>query len=285
MFKQRVLIALSGTLAVFSMITSPLPAVDGSLFLGTVGPVERIDGVTPGVDPYDQAAIDYVNFRPAIDGFFNSFFDATSETYSPPPTGFGSIPIPGGSEVRLYIISEEAGYSNQLGFVNGNFDLTHPDNANSLIFDQIDTIVDPAGPPVDLLRENDYVVLYDNTTGTESIDFFLIQDGADADPNDGLVERIYWTQAGLNEDGQRHAFINMGTQGIYIYYLIAFEDLNRNSNINNPQGTMPSDFPIDFTDFVGVLQIVTPEPETYALLGSFLVLAMVYRRKRSQAQA
>lgn len=280
--------AISATLLTVSLFASPLEAVDGSLFLGTVGPVERIDGVTPGVDPYDAHAIDYVNFRSStIDPFFNANFDPVIEVYTP-PAGVGDVTIPIGSEVRMYLISEEAGYSNQLGFVTGyNFDLTHPDNANSLIFDNIETIVDPAGPPNDILRENDYVVIDDLTTELLVMDFFLIQDGADADANDGLVERVWWSEPSLNDDGLQHVYIQpFFPPGAIQYYLIAIEDLNRNGNINDDGGsTSPSDYPIDNTDYVGVLQVITPEPQTYLLLGSFLAFVAYYKRKKAHAKA
>ena len=326
---------MSAALLCATLLTTPLAAADGSIFLNPVGPVNRIDGVAPGTDPYDDAAIDYVNFRSTvIDPFFNSFFDPTTEVYFPLP-GIPNVTVPDESEVRMYFISEEAGFSNQLGFVTGgNFDLSHPDNANSLIFPAIDTLANPAGPLVDTLRENDYVVLADETDGEEVMDFFLIADGADADPNDGLVERVWWTNISLNDDLLQHVYLqpflsvngcgcDNGDNGnhddnddndddndddgdgddddddevAYSYYLVAIEDLDRLRNINDTGGsTNPGDYPIDNTDYIGVLQVIsecddddngcpcthTPEPQTYMLLGGFLAVAAYSRRRRQQ---
>lgn len=287
MFTNRVKQVLGTSLVICSMMATPLTA-DDSLFLGTVGPTERIDGVTPGVNPFDNHAIEFVNFRNAvIDPYRSSNTLLPQDVYDPSGQAnlVDNIPVPWGSIVRMYFLDEMAGFSNQVGFTTGgNFDLTDPVNANSLIFPSTDSLADGAGPPNDILREHDYVTIF-NSSDDVNLDLFLIQDGADALPADGFTEHVWWTDTAQNSDGARHFYISefVGPYPYY-YYLIAAEDLHQISN-QNGVSLDPNDYPIDFTDFVAVVQVVTPEPGTYAMLGSFLALVAVVKRRRAQASA
>lgn len=265
---------------------SPLEASDGSLFLGTVGPLQSVDGLPPFTGANDEDALIYQSYKAStIDPFLSTYINPVSEVFEPPPgTLVENIPIPQWWQARMYFVSEEAGFSNQLGFIdNGNFDLTHPDNANNLIFDRLDSLADPSGPPNDVVKENDYVEIYSSVPTARTLDFFLITDGADALPADTVVEKRFYTDESLNEDLEEHFLIvELPSVGLYRYYLIAAEDLVITPDSNDETSSDPGDYPVDFADAFVVLQVTTPEPQTYLVLGSFLA-AVAWKRSKEKA--
>lgn len=262
----------------------PLTA-SGSLFLDPVAPLIRLEGETPGVGVFDGHAVDFVSNRPTFDAFLNSNTDPITEIYAPSGMDLvDDITIPYDAYVRMYFLDEDAGFSNSLGFVeNGNYDLNDIANQNSLVFPQVIDITDPLGPPFDRIDANDYVEMGTLSAGTD-LDFFVIQDGADALPDDGITEPVFWSEASLNNDEIQHFLMTEFQLGGDLYYLIAYEDLNTNTNSNNnPNSINPLDYPIDFTDGQVVLQVVqVPEPSTYLILGSCLMVVMVLQRRRKK---
>lgn len=265
-------------LTLLTLIASPLKAVDNSLFLGTVGPQEA---------PNDGDSFGYQIYRFFfVNPFVSTYLEPTTQVFTPPPGDLvDDVVVPAGAQVRAYFLFEEAGFSNQFGFIEDeNFDLTDPANANSLIFEHIDSLVDPAGPANNNIVANDYVEIYSSAPAETTLDFFLIPDGADASPVDGFTEHRFFTDETENVFSEEHILIvQLPSIGIYDYYFIAAEDLLITGNLNMPGSTNPGDFPVDYADLFTVLQVKNPmgnpEPSTYFILGSFL-LGLMWKKKR-----
>ena len=130
-----------------------------------------------------------------------------------------------------------------------------PANANSLIFDELDSTMDGlsvgGSPPEDKIGQGDYVELGSFAGGTV-LDFFLIADGAD--PTSPLnPHKVFWIAGAMNQDGMDHGFIMHvpTTDPFNNYYLITMEDVL----IPGPS--------VDYKDVIGIAQVAVPEPSTY----------------------
>lgn len=255
---------------------------DNSLFLNPIDDVVQLSQLSPGDTGFDQNASLYLSRKQEFKDFLDLYTDPQTTVYSPPADLLTSkIRISEGQRLRMYFISEDAGYSNSLGYVTDNFDLNSPDNENSLLFPEIDTLINPFGPFDDVLRENDYVDM-GTSQYSGALNFFVIQDGADAVPDDNITEPVFWSLTELNDDGVNHMKAVKFIYEDYEYYLLGFEDLNTLRNANVPGSLDPNQNLIDYTDVITVLAVEIPEPHTYLILSSFLLLPLVVKKRRQQ---
>lgn len=271
MYKIFLLIAVS-----ISLFNSHLKAVEGSVFLNTVNPLQSVDGLPPLTGANDADSVIYQSYRSSVvDPFLSTHLNPVIQVFEPPPGDLvDNIPIAKGNQVRAYFVSEEAAFSNQFGFIeDGNFDLTSPANANSLIFERIESLADPSGPPNDVIKANDYTEIYSAASSNRVLDFFLIANGANALPNDDFAEHIFFTDETQNLLSEEKVLIvELPSTEDYSYYFIAAEDLMIDNNENVEGSLDPGDYPVDFADFFAVIQVKTPEPSVYLVLGSFIAL-------------
>lgn len=182
------------------------------------------------------------------------------------------------SDVRVYFVGEGAGYHNTLGYntsgggiKTGNPELIFPD-ASSRVTTYLpgQKITRTASEP---LLPGDFVDLGTFKSGTQ-LDFFLIADGASGG------KTVFSTDRSVNPDGINHvvafASVLLGSP----YLLIGFEDLLNGGDR-------------DFNDVLFAIDIglanvqaltATPEPGLFALLGSFVGLAVWQKRRSTSTQ-
>lgn len=183
------------------------------------------------------------------------------------------------SDVRVYFVGEGAGYHNILGFSTDGGSPKGKDAA--VIFPDASSLVSPLTPKNDMtvkrtanepLLPGDFVDLGEFKAGTK-LDFFLIADGANGGKN------VYSTDASVNSDGINHVVSFAAISGSYL--LIGFEDMFKGGDR-------------DFNDVLFAVDIgaknlaaltATPEPATYAMLGTFLALGGWAMRRRNATQA
>lgn len=176
------------------------------------------------------------------------------------------------SDVRVYFVSEGAGYHNTLGFNTGGGGVTSGDPL--LIFPDASSkgttsTVRSGSEP---LLSGDFVDLGNFAAGTK-LDFFLIANGASGGDD------VYSTDMSVNPDGINHVVSFAALSGSYL--MIGFEDLLGGGDR-------------DFNDVLFAVDIgarnlaaltATPEPATYAMLGTFLALGAWATRRRSAVAA
>jgi len=154
-------------------------------------------------------------------------------------------------KLRVYFISEDAGYKNSLGFSQGN-DFTLTPGEHSLIF--------PNASSPNPLTVGDFVDLGILSANTK-LNFYLLANGfVSAHPN------IIWTTSAANNpaDSLQHYYAVNQFGANHLLYSV--EDL-------------PLLGDADFNDLHFVVEALpTPEPQTYILLGLFLT-GVAYLRK------
>ena len=183
------------------------------------------------------------------------------------------------SDVRVYFVGEGAGYHNILGFSTDGGSPKGKEAA--VIFPDASSLVSPLTPQNDMsvkrtssepLLPGDFVDLGEFKAGTK-LDFFLIADGANGGKN------VYSTDSSVNSDGINHVVSFAAISGSYL--LIGFEDMFKGGDR-------------DFNDVIFAVDIgaknlaaltATPEPATYAMLGTFLALGGWAMRRRNATQA
>lgn len=171
------------------------------------------------------------------------------------------------SDVRVYFVGEGAGYHNTLGFntdgggINsGDPNLIFPDASSN---GSVRTASEP-------LLAGDFVDLGSFAANTQ-LDFFLLANAVNGGSN------IYSTDISINPDGINHVVAYAVPNSPYIF--IGFEDL-----LNG------GDF--DFNDVMFVADIGTanvnvltsaPEPSTWFAMGSFVLIALYWKRRQEEA--
>ena len=175
------------------------------------------------------------------------------------------------AEVRVYFISEGAGYHNTLGYSEDGGDVTEGD---VLIFPDASSAASTYDPSNELVRTvsnpllpGDFVDLGTIEAGTV-MDFFLIANGAFGGTT------AYSTDLTSNPDGIVHVVAYALEDSPYL--LIGFEDLYGGGDR-------------DYNDLVFVVEIGeanvqklsgAPEPSTLLILSSLVLPAYVVRRRR-----
>jgi Domain of unknown function (DUF4114) len=172
------------------------------------------------------------------------------------------------SDVRVYFVSEGAGFRNTLGFNTAGGGVTSGDPL--LIFPNASSKGTTATTrsAAEPLLAGDFVDLGNFSAGTK-LDFFLIANGANGGNN------VFSTDMSVNPDGINHVVSLAALSGSYL--LIGFEDL---------LGGGDRDFnDVLFAVDIGARNIAaltaTPEPATYAMLGTFLALGAWVTHRRS----
>lgn len=176
------------------------------------------------------------------------------------------------SDVRVYFVSEGAGYHNTLGFNTAGGGVTSGDPL--LIFPDASSKGTSATSRSgsEPLLSGDFVDLGNFSAGTK-LDFFLVANGASGGST------VYSTDSSVNPDGINHVVSFAALSGSYL--LIGFEDLLGGGDR-------------DFNDVLFAVDIgarnlaaltATPEPATYAMLGTFLALGAWATRRRSATLA
>ena len=172
------------------------------------------------------------------------------------------------SDVRVYFVSEGAGYHNTLGFNTAGGGVTSGDPL--LIFPDASSKGTSATTRSgsEPLLSGDFVDLGNFNSGTK-LDFFLVANGASGG------RTVFSTDSSVNPDGINHVVSFAALSGSYL--LIGFEDLLGGGDR-------------DFNDVLFAVDIgarnlaaltATPEPATYAMLGTFLALGAWAARRRS----
>lgn len=223
----------------------------------------------------DSTSKNYNAFKESsINSYFKNIgFDSAGSNFSPKATSAVSLVTdPALSfktdvSIRAYFISSDAGFNNTLGITSNNSIST---DSSKLIFPNAsDNASSPnkgdANAPYAALTAGSFVDVGTLKAGVP-LNLFLIADGAD-----GTAQGSVFSKTSLNSDASVHVKMVqfLGTN----YYLVGFEDT---------LGIKTGDF--DYNDLVIALAIVpTPEPGTYILLSSLLVVIYLARRKQKQA--
>lgn len=167
------------------------------------------------------------------------------------------------SDVRVYFISEGAGYHNTLGF---NTEASGIDEGNPLL-------IFPDSTDPDWVSPGDFVDLGTLDAGT-SLDFFLIANGANGGSN------IFTNDAAANPDGIQHV-VSFALEGSP-YLLIGFEDLfnGGDRDFNDLLFAVEiGEANVESMIASSALSFASPEPSTALILGSFCFFILGQRRR------
>ena len=223
----------------------------------------------------DNQSASFLKSLPAINEFLTSNLpeymnnSSTVEKLSLDPS---KLVVQTTSDVRVYFVGEGAGYHNTLGFntkgasiASGNPKLIFPDASSNISFyngsgKQVRTSDAPLLP-------GDFVDLGKVNAGTK-LNFFGISNGANG--GNGFGDLFSSAGASSNQDGIAHALIYVMPNSPYL--LISFEDMNKHRGSD-----------LDYNDLViavsGVGLTSAPEPPTFLVFGSFLLLALFLGRR------
>jgi hypothetical protein len=183
------------------------------------------------------------------------------------------------SDVRVYFVSEVAGYHNTLGFnaegqgvSDGNPLLIFPDASSYLpTYLDGDTALGIRNSNAPLLP-GDFVDLGSYDAGTQ-LDFFLIANGANGGTN------TYTADESLNPDGIQHmvAFALEGSP----YLLVGFEDLYGGGDLDFNDILYAVD--IGESNVAAAIALATPESTTGLVLGALMAGLLPFCRWRAPA--
>jgi len=190
------------------------------------------------------------------------------------------IDLATGHDVRAYLVGEQAGFRNSIGFntqaggvTSGDSQLLFPNATapkNGYKTTQIDGTRSSRAP----LLAGDFVDMGNIVAGTD-LNFFLLAKGAQ-DP-----KATYSSESELNPSQNAYMKAFAYTSGDSSYLVMGFEDTLGNGMK-------------DFTDVVIAFDIgaaniaaltATPEPGTMLTLGSLIGLVAHARRRRKQAES
>lgn len=223
----------------------------------------------------DAAAADfYQNSLPDISYLLNQ---TLSESQILDDSGFlldpTKLDLATESDVRVYFIGKEAGYSNTLGFnttgkgiTSGDPKLIFPNSSSSQVY-SASLDINSGRTASNPLLPGDFSDLGTMSAGT-TLDFFLIADGA----NGGT--KVYTADETTNPDGINHVISFAYTQPGSSYLIIGFEDLYGGGDR-------------DFNDLLFAVDIgaanvaaltATPEPGSVLLIAT--LMGMVFWTKR-----
>lgn len=258
--------SLTVSVSVFAQTTSPVQSSARPFGLDIVGPV-----MAAGSDA--KSATFQSEALPSLISLANTqLSESEAVNDSSMLLDPSKLFLKNASDVRVYFVSEGAGYRNTLGFntdgggvTSGNPLLIFPDASS-----RGTTATTRSGS--DPLLSGDFVDLGNFSAGTK-LDFFLIANGASGG------DEVYSTDISVNPDGINHVVSFAALSGSYL--LIGFEDLLGGGDR-------------DFNDVLFAVDIgarnlaaltATPEPATYAMLGTFLALGAWATHRRSATPA
>lgn len=230
----------------------------------------------------DAAAADFqANTLPSLQTFINQNLSERQDLGS--VDGMALDPtmlrLETDSNVRVYFVSEGAGYHNTLGYntegtgvSEGAPLLVFPDASSSdSTFTDGDTTLGGRSDWVPLLP-GDFVDLGTVSAG-EQLDFFLIANGVNGGNN------VFTADDTVNPDGIQHvvAYALEGSP----YLLIGFEDLLNGGDRDFNDLLFAVDFGAANVD--AVIRLASPEPSFALLLTSALALTFLPRRRPNSA--
>lgn len=181
------------------------------------------------------------------------------------------------SDVRVYFVSEGAGYHNTLGFNSSGVGVSEGDpllifpdgssyDSNTQAGDATLGNRDTNYP----LLPGDFADLGSFEVGT-SLDFFLIANGVNGGSN------VYTSDEGLNPDGLQHmvAFALEGSP----YLLIGFEDLYGGGDLDYNDML----FAVDTGEInvKAAIALASPEPGTGLLISALSLCVVTFTRRRA----
>jgi len=246
-------------------------------------------------------------YRPATQALIDTFTETVPYNTALAPSMWTPVDpslIGLSRSVRMTVwqIGEVASMRSQVGYsIGGDYSL--PVGKSSILFQ--DTSTSPQNLPYDFLGTHKVVF---TDVGPGKLDFFLIANGAGSGSAPNGDHYLYWTdlaptgvidntaggygRAVVNADvlgtnpttttGQ-HSLAFLHSSGNFLIY--AWEDLNY---LVQDVGFGGVDY--DFNDVFFLVQacdaiILIPEPETYLLMGGFLLVAFLVRRRKMQSVA
>lgn len=238
-------------------ISSAAFAIDPTSFT-PAGPVQPADANASFL-----AAVNYFNTDP-VAGYYLP--GAAAEYSSFPKAGqfFGNpsgITLNEGSTLRIWFVSQGAGYRNAFGLVTDNDGVPGP-TQTQLVFDNSHA-----------LTMGQYVDINAGGAVNGGISFFALTniDGA------GTSAENQWFDANgpTNADGRTH--INLGTipfvSGSSLWYALALDDQHTNAATDRDWN--------DLRLLIEVRPVAAPEPGTIALFMGFLAIAAwMWRRQQ-----
>ncbi len=228
----------------------------------------------------DADAADFqANTLPSLQSFINQALGERQELGSVDGMALdpSMLRLETDSNVRVYFVSEGAGYHNTLGY---NTDGTGVDEGSPLLifpdasssnstFSDGDTTLGGRSEWVPLLP-GDFVDLGNVSAGSQ-LDFFLIANGVRGGQN------VFTADDAVNPDGIQHvvAFALEGSP----YLLIGFEDLLNGGDRDFNDLLFAVDFGAANVD--AVIRLASPEPSMALLLGVTLSIVLLPRRRPS----
>jgi hypothetical protein len=267
--------------AVQTSITSPVQATQDPGGLPIAGKVQAAGT--------DAASKEFMTYMPNISAWLAK--NLPEYTYNKNAASMvldpSKLRLLSNADVRVYFVSEGAGYQNTLGLnllpsgssiptastpgiIKGDATLLFP-NASSPVstYDPSSTVKRTASAP---LLPGDFVDLGVQKAGT-LLDFFLISNGAAGGSS------VFTDQTARNPDHLQHIATITKTNSPYM--LLSFEDLNGGGDYDMNDVV----FAIDFKSATLQKLVSAPEPGTWATLAGFMGMTLFGIRRRNKLNA
>lgn len=259
---KKILVSLILSISLLAQQNSPIQSSVRPFGLDIVNPVLLAKSDARAVDFNENHLPAFQNFISANLGESSVFEDAGLFSIDP-----ANLILKSNFDSRVYFVSEEAGFSNTLGFnTNGESGIN---KSSQLIFPNAST--GEKRTKSTPLKQGDFVQLGNLEKGTQ-LDFFLIANGA----NGGKT--VFSTDN--NPDGLQHmiAFVPTGSP----FLLIGFEDLLGGGDLDYNDILFAVDVGKENINSI----VGAPEPgPTIIFIAFFLIFIFAYHREILERKA